>query len=158
MIGVLQTTRFMILWPTTVALSMARSVTVFLSNLSRMLVFPFAFLGLRLIGGLIGVVGGFCLGEAVSILVSLMLMNRDIGRPVLTGAHRLALFLGAGALIIAWNLALGRASAPIYLGLLAVTALLAATLAKTEATALLEAFEIARNWCRKFARRLAPVG
>ena len=40
LVGILQTTRFLINWPTTVAMSMGRSRTVLLNNLPRLLIFP----------------------------------------------------------------------------------------------------------------------
>ena len=153
-IGILHTTRFMITWPTTVALSMARSVTVFLSNLSRLLVFPCALIALRLIGGLNGVVAGYIVGESCSILVALALMNRDIGRPFFSGFARFAMLLVTGALIVAWNLTIGHAQVAVYVGLALATALLVLRLATTEFATILEGIRLVRHLSTQVLRRI----
>ena len=114
MIGVLQTTRFLINWPTTVAMSMGRSRTVLANNLPRLLVFPGALIGLWLVGGLLGMVVGFAAGEMVSIIVAVLLLNRNMGRSWHAGFDRLTMFIAAAALIGGWNIALeSRATGPM---------------------------------------------
>jgi O-antigen/teichoic acid export membrane protein len=106
LIGVLQTTRVLINWPTTVSLATGRSGAVMMANFFRMLAFPAAFLGLWTIGGLIGVVTGFAVGEATAIAAGIVLMNRNLGRSLTRGFDRLARYVLAALLMLGWELAL----------------------------------------------------
>ncbi|HWE99409.1 MAG TPA: oligosaccharide flippase family protein [Caulobacteraceae bacterium] len=119
LIGILQSTRYLINWPTTVALSIGRSSAVMISNLVRLLAYPGAAVGLWLSHSLAGLVGGFVVGEILSIGVAILLLNRNLGRRLSAGFARYARFLAAAALVIAWDLLLPR-GAPLVLGGLAV--------------------------------------
>ena len=103
LIGILQATRFIINWPSTVSLSLGRSSTVMISNLTRLFVFPGAMVGYWLHGGLTGVVVGFIFGETISIAVSLYLLNRDTQRPPFSDVDRFVIFLLFGGAIVGWN-------------------------------------------------------
>jgi O-antigen/teichoic acid export membrane protein len=154
LIGVLQTTRFLINWPTTVALSLGRSRTVLLSNMVRLLAFPGAIAGLWLVGGLEGVVGGFAVGEGISIAVSLILVNRDAGQPAWQGFDRLALFVLMSAGVLVWS---QSSHAPLAVRgvMLAATAAFAALLFRRERSAMAEGFAIFRGRFASLARLLA---
>ena len=149
LIGILQTTRFLINWPTTVSLSLGRSRSVLLSNMVRLLVFPGAFAGLWLVGGLEGVVGGFAVGEVFSIGVSLILVNSDAGQPQWQGFDRLALFVLMSFGILAWNQT-PHSSPAVRALLLAATAAFAILLFRREHSAIMAGVEIIKV-------RLAPI-
>jgi len=149
MIGILQAARFLINWPSTVALAMGRTRTVLVGNLVRLLAFPGAFLGVALIGGLRGVVAGFIAGELISIAASLALLNRNMGRPLIRGFDRLAAFILASVAIVGWNVAIGRRSLAGEIGLLVASLLLAAWIVRREREAIGEAIALA-------ARMLKP--
>ena len=103
LIGALQIARFLLSWPTTVALAIGRSRTVLLANIAHVAAVPMAFLGLWFMGGLIGLVEGFLVGEVLANVVALALLNRAMNRPPSRGFDRLAEFLvGCGA-IVGWN-------------------------------------------------------
>jgi O-antigen/teichoic acid export membrane protein len=108
LIGVLQTTRVLINWPTTVSLATGRSGAVMMANFFRMLAFPAAFLGLWAIGGLVGVVAGFAVGEATAIAAGIVLMNRNLGRSLTRGFDRLARYVLAALLMLGWEFALPK--------------------------------------------------
>ncbi len=158
LVGILFTVRFVIVWPSTVALSMGSSVTVFLSNFSRLLVFPCAFIALRFVGGLNGVVSGFIVGEAISICVALALLNRDTDRRPFTGFVRYGTFLATSVLIVAWNLTIGHAQAAVYVGLAIASLALAAYLAKTEFDTVLEAVALVRRTSASIRGRIGGAG
>jgi O-antigen/teichoic acid export membrane protein len=151
LIGILQTTRFLITWPTAMALATGRSRSVLIANSSRLFVLPGAFLGLHFMGGLEGVVVGFICGELASIVVSLILLNRIL-RTQLAGFDRLGLFILVGAAIIAWNL-FAPAGSPLTLTLLSVgSAVLAATVLRREWRTLREALPLLAGFLRSLRR------
>ena len=152
LIGILQTTRFLINWPTTVSLSLGRSRSVLLSNMVRLLVFPGAFAGLWLFGGLEGVVGGFAVGEVISIGVSLILVNRDAGQPRWQGFDRLALFVLMSVGILAWNQTM-HAPLAVRAALLAATVVFAILLFRRERVAIMAGAELVTGRLAPFARR-----
>jgi O-antigen/teichoic acid export membrane protein len=118
LIGVLQTIRFLLTWPTTTALAMGRSTTVLLSNLAHILTFPGAFIGLWLVGGLSGVVVGFIGGELIAAALALALLNRTTHQKPLHGFDRLRALVLTGGAIVSWNLALGTSPWPAEVGML----------------------------------------
>ena len=155
LVGILVTTRFLINWPTTVALSMGRSRTVLFSNLSRLSVFPLALAGMALFGGLAGLVSGFVGREMLSVGISLALLNRDAERPMTTGFDRFAIFISGSALIVAWDLALaGPVDLTRYLGLSVLTLLLAVWLVRRERFVISESLTMAETTATAARRRL----
>ena len=143
LIGVLQTTRFLIVWPTTVALGLGRSRTVLASNTARLLAFPGAAAGVAMIGGLSGLVAGFTAGELVSIVVALLLLNRNTRRPFWTGFDRLAAFIIGSAAIIGGAMAFEQHA--LRLGAIdaGIALVLTAWIARREAETLRHAFRAA---------------
>jgi O-antigen/teichoic acid export membrane protein len=157
LIGVLQTTRFLINWPTTVALSMGLSRTVLASNLPRLFVFPAAFVGLWTIGGLLGVVVGFIGGETLSIATALILLNRNTHHSLLNGFDRFAMFVASGVLIVAWNLAAMAHDILWEGGLLFVSIGLTFVVWRREKSTITEAVRAGLHLLRRFQeRRLSP--
>jgi O-antigen/teichoic acid export membrane protein len=100
-VGCLQTARFLITWPATVALATGRSTTVLYGNISQGLAFAGAWLGSVLSGSLIGLVGGFVVGELVAITVAVGLVNRNLRRPFLCRADLIVICGVTYALIVA---------------------------------------------------------
>lgn len=136
LIGILQTTRFLINWPTTVALSMGRSHTVMASNVIRILAYPGAFLGMATIGGLRGVLIGFIAGELVSIATAILLVNRDTEKRLSVGFDRFAAFIAAAILIVGMTVAIEWRSIPGVFILMIISGLLATWLVRREAFAI----------------------
>jgi O-antigen/teichoic acid export membrane protein len=156
LIGILQTTRFLITWPTAMALAMGRSRSVLIANSTRLCVLPAAFLGLHFIGGLEGVVVGFIGGELASIIVGLFLLNRILQTHA-SGFDRLGLFVLVGATIVAWNL-LAPSASTLTLTLLCVgSVLLTAVVAWRERNTLREGLTLLSGFLRRLQREPRPV-
>lgn len=79
LIGILQASRFIRLWPTTEALAIGRTGIVLSNNIIRLIAFPLALLGLTWIGGLVGLTIGFTIGEVAAMIVAIILSNRALG-------------------------------------------------------------------------------
>jgi O-antigen/teichoic acid export membrane protein len=128
LIAILQTSRFLRLWPVTIALGLGRSRIVLVSNLMRLLAFPFAFAAMRVADGLLGILIGFILAEILALLVSLLLVSRHLGSPLFAGMGRLSTFIVSGGLALACAIAAERGSsgqvAASAVALLALLALL----------------------------------
>ena len=156
LIGILQIWRFLVVAPTTAALSIGASKTVLIGNLMRLLVFPGAFIGFRLIGGLAGVVAGFAVGEAIAVIIETVLINRDTRRHLATGLDRLGLFLVAcGAIPIA-EIAWSHHHFGGTIAASVVTAVAAVWLLVREAATVRETLSMSIVWLRRFAGRIAP--
>jgi O-antigen/teichoic acid export membrane protein len=129
LIAILQTSRFLRLWPVTIALSVGRSRTVLVSNLLRLLAYPFAFLAMQVENSLLGILIGLTLAEALALFVTLLLVSRHLGLRLLSGLSRLLFFLVCSGLALGCaGLAEQGARGPFALlaaALLAVLALLA---------------------------------
>jgi PST family polysaccharide transporter len=137
LIGILQVTRFLLTWPTTVALAMGRSATVATSNLAHTIALAAGLAGLALRGDLAGFVGGMIVGEFAANAVALALLARDMDRSLWRGLDRLAVFLAWAALILAWNLHWSAWSGPVQVVVMcAATAALAAFLLRRESAAI----------------------
>ncbi|MFM9827788.1 MAG: oligosaccharide flippase family protein [Sphingomonas sp.] len=80
LIGVLQCTRMLRVWPATIALAMGRTGIILSSNIVRMIALPLAWLGYTLGYGLIGLTLGMILGEVISIMSSLWPFASSRGR------------------------------------------------------------------------------
>jgi O-antigen/teichoic acid export membrane protein len=151
LIGILQATRFLMTWPTAIALAMGRTRSILAATTTRLCVVPGAFLGLHFVGGLKGVVIGFICGELASIIVSLFLLNRILRTRTLLGFDRLGLFVLVGAAIVAWNVFLPKASLSGVIMLLVGTLLLGAVVLRREWRTLQNALTATANWCASFS-------
>lgn len=126
MIGVLQTGRFIRVWPTTLAIGLGRSHIVMANNAARMVGIPAAFAGLALWGGIAGVVSGFLVGEFAALVTAVVMLNRARGLAWTYDFDRIAAFAVASGLILAglasfqahWTPGL-VVSAPLFLATLA---------------------------------------
>ncbi|MBV8682310.1 MAG: oligosaccharide flippase family protein [Caulobacteraceae bacterium] len=157
LIGILQTTRFLITWPSAIALAMGRSRSVLATNTTRLCVIPGAFIGLKLIGGLEGVLIGFICGELASVIVSLLLLNRIIRRQTFSGFDRLGLFVLVGVAIVGWNLLLPKASPITILLLLLGTVVLAGIVVRREWRTLQLALATTGTYLRRLQRVAKPA-
>lgn len=150
LIGVLQTARFIRLWPNTYALAVGRSDIVLSNNIARLLAFPAALGGFLLQHSLSGIVLGFALGELFALVTALVLLNRALARGWMD-ADRVALFALTSAALLGWLAALPHLDLLQAALWTAVTAAAAAWLAAREQNTLREAFASVRTLAR--ARR-----
>lgn len=74
--GILQSARFVRLWPTTVSLGAGKSGNLLVSSIVRLATFPLAFVFAQAGYGLIGIVAGFVAGEFLAFVASLTLLHR----------------------------------------------------------------------------------
>jgi len=155
LVGILQTTRFLINWPSTVALSMGRSRTVLVGNLVRLLAYPGAFLGVALVGGLRGVLMGFIAGELIAIAASLGLLNRNMDLLLLSGIDRFAAFILTATAIVGWDIAIERHSIVAEAGLLIASMVLTGWIIRREMPTIREAIALV---AQALGRRLTPGG
>jgi O-antigen/teichoic acid export membrane protein len=100
-IGVLQSSRFLIFWPNTVAMGDGRSAVVLAANVVRILGIPAGIFGAWFTGRLEGLVGGFALGEWAAVATGLA-MTRGLNGRTPGAAGRLVTFIAASILLIAW--------------------------------------------------------
>jgi len=145
LIGMLQAFRFLLSWPTTVALSLGRSVTVLVSNLAHMFAFVGGGIGLIVIGGLVGVVAGFVVGEAIATGVAIAKLNVDMALKPTRGFDKLAAMIALMAIVVAgdWAWKLKQWPAAAMVG--AAGTMLVAWLIYREAAALRDAIQVARR-------------
>lgn len=98
-VAVLQTIRFMRLWPTTMGLAHGRSSVVMITNIVRLVGFPAALIGYKWFGGVGGVIMGFVLGELIAMVTGLAMLNHhELAR--WHGYDRVGLFTLACAAVI----------------------------------------------------------
>ena len=153
LIGILQVTRFMLFWPTTVALAMGRSSTVLVSNLAHIFAVPAALVGLRLMGGLAGIVTGYIVGEIFSVAIALVMLNRNMASGVLHGFDRLVSFLFVCGAIVAWSVELEGRNRPAEAGLFIASVLLGLWLYRRESAAIGECVGLVRRVGAPLLRR-----
>jgi O-antigen/teichoic acid export membrane protein len=113
LIGILQAARFLVLWPTTVALAMARTTIVLANNVLRLVAWPAALVGVAITHDLYGIVSGFIFGEFIAFAVALVMLNRSEDNPMLQGFDRFAKFVGSSIAVAGWAFALMRPGLPI---------------------------------------------
>lgn len=100
LIGLLQVFRFLRSWPSTLSLSAAANAGILVSTIIRLVALPIGLAGLYVIGGLSGLVTGFIIGEAVALLVSLLIINHQSGRALDSGVAPTLVFIGVSALVV----------------------------------------------------------
>jgi hypothetical protein len=146
LIGILQTTRFVRLWPNTVALAMGRSVVVLINNVARLVGIPIALAAVFHFHSVVAIVSGLIVGEYVALAMGIAMTNRAADRPALRDFDRFAILaLGSVAIILcvyAW-----RDRTPLYACMAFVTASATAgwSLVRENAT-IVEAASLARRW------------
>jgi O-antigen/teichoic acid export membrane protein len=132
LIGILQASRFLAVWPTTVALAMGRSSIILASNIVRLLAWPLAFLGFALVGGLTGVVIGFIGGELAAFSIALALLNRSESHHILYSFNRFLMFTAGSVGAIAWILVLDKPAKFSIVALACITAALVGWIVRSE--------------------------
>lgn len=159
LIGCLQIVRFLRAWPSTLALSAAASGGILVATMVRLAALPIGYLGVVIVGGLPGLIGGFIVGEALALLVNLLIINRNALRPLRAGmAPILAFFVIAAAVVGAVWLS---GDSWILLATMFVVAMglgapaLAASISPSEMTA---AYGRARAWVAKRIGDRGPGG
>jgi O-antigen/teichoic acid export membrane protein len=145
LIGILQSSRFLIIWPTTVALAMARSGIVLASNILRLVAWPAAFLGVAITGDLYGLVLGFVFGELLAFIVALVMLNRSEKSRLLSDFGRVAIFLAGSACIFAWACLEQKPSISAFCGLAVVTAAIGTWIVRSERATITDAISLARR-------------
>ncbi|MHB8528257.1 MAG: oligosaccharide flippase family protein [Caulobacteraceae bacterium] len=158
LVGIMQVTRFLRMWPTTAALAIGRSRIVLANSVVRLIGMPAAFLGVALIGGLEGVAAGFAIGEAVAVAIALANVNRALQRPILRDFDRLAIFAAVSAVILGWNRIAAAPTIPAVVSAATASALLAALIVRREAATIAEALAAARAVARSAASKLPALG
>jgi O-antigen/teichoic acid export membrane protein len=153
LIGMLQTARFIILWPVTSALAVGNAGTVLASNIARLSALPAALAGAALIGGMPGIVAGFMFGELASMSTALFMLNRALGSRPFHGMDRLAAFILGAMCIVGWAFALSHLDVIKFVLLLGASGVVLVWLLKREAAAFNSGVEIARNWSGKLLPR-----
>lgn len=110
LIGLLQTSRFIRLWPTTVALGLGKSSIVLSNNVVRLIGLALAMVGGAL-NGLPGLLIGLTLGELASLAAGLLQVNRTRGVHPMSDFDRLLAFVGIGLITFATVYVAGRPTA-----------------------------------------------
>jgi O-antigen/teichoic acid export membrane protein len=152
LIGILQTSRYLLVFPTVVALSVGRSFATLTVNLVRLVAYPAAFVGGLTVGG---VVIGFVFGELIAHSAGLMLLNQGFKRPLISGFHRIVLFASGSATILGWVWVVQNRALPQGAGLLLVSCLLMAWLIRSERAAITETLAMVRKLGGGLSTRLA---
>lgn len=104
LIGILQTSRFLTLWPTTVALAMGRTTIVLANNFIRLLAWPAALVGVAVTRDLYEIVLGFILGEFIAFAVALVMLNNTEKAPITNGFDRFVAYLASAGCVLGWSL------------------------------------------------------
>jgi len=141
LIGVLQTCRYIIVWPTTVALGGGHSASVLAINLVRLIAYPGALVGGWVIGGLLGVTVGFIVGEAVSLVAGTVIANRIRSKSTWKDFDRLLLFAAVCVFVVGGAAALERPSLIVVIIVIIGTAGLTAWTVVRERVALADAID-----------------
>jgi O-antigen/teichoic acid export membrane protein len=149
LIGILQTSRFLRLWPNTVAMGIGRSGVVLANNIARLVAIPAALLAVALGGGLAGVASGFILGELVALATALVMLNRDTGLPLLAQFDRFAIFALTSGAIVGWITLARRPSILGVVGGLVATTFVVAWIVKRERVTINDAADLARRLVRR---------
>jgi O-antigen/teichoic acid export membrane protein len=127
LIGVLQASRFLRYWPTTMALGIGKSHIVLIGNVVRLAGLAAAVVGAILSKSLISIALGLTLGEMAAVTTALVMINLAESRPVFSQLGRVAIFVLAMATLGAWPLALAKPSLLPLIALSAATAVVALT-------------------------------
>ncbi len=144
LLGVLQSARFLRLWPTVLAVSIGRTTIVMLNNVARLVAIPAALAANLLWPSLEAIVSGFILGEMVALVVALTLVSRASATPLRREVVRAAAFLIGGGLVVVWAWTLQARELIVTPILLVASLLAAAVLVRLERRALTEAWGASR--------------
>jgi O-antigen/teichoic acid export membrane protein len=154
LIGVLQTSRFLQVYPTVVALSVGRSSGPLAVNATRLAAYPAALVGGLALGGLPGIVAGFVTGELLAQGVGLILMNRNFDRPTFAGFGRIVTFGLASCLVLGWTWTVEHGALPIAAVLFVASGGLTIWIWRREAAAVRASIDLVRRLTRGASMKL----
>ncbi|HLZ84480.1 MAG TPA: oligosaccharide flippase family protein [Caulobacteraceae bacterium] len=154
LIGILQASRFLLVWPTTVALSEGRSGAALAVNTVRLIAYPAALVGGWTLGGLGGVVAGFAFGELAAQMAGLGILNRASGRPIWTDFDRVVAFVFACACILAWVWTIEHHGRLQAIGLALASAAVVGWIVRREKSTIRESLALADRLTRGLSKRL----
>jgi O-antigen/teichoic acid export membrane protein len=157
LIGILQASRFLQVWPTTVALSEGRSSAPLVVNAVRLIAYPAALVAGWTLGGLEGVVAGFTFGELTAQAAGLLILNRAHRKPLLSDFDRVAAFVFAAACILACTWAIEHHSVLVAAVPASLSVICALWIVRRETTTIRETLALAMRLSRGFANRLQKV-
>jgi O-antigen/teichoic acid export membrane protein len=152
LVAVLQMSRFMRLWPTTVALAFGRSGAVMVPNIIRLLAFPAALAGMEIWGGVRGIVTGFILGEVIALVCGLMMVSPRYGLGA-RGLDRVGEFIGSAVMIVVSALLLQRPSPAAWLVVVLAWVLVFAVIILRERETLRSMWRELANLARRYLSR-----
>jgi hypothetical protein len=155
LIGVLQTSRFLLVFPTVLALSVGRSFATLVVNIVRLIAYPAAFVGGYALGGLPGVVAGFVFGELFAHATGLALLNTGFARPIFSGFERILIFALSSAAILGWVTVFEHGAVAPGVALFLASLLLIGWISRRERAAIQETLELAGRIARGLSVRLA---
>lgn len=144
LIGVLQSSRFLILWPNTVATGDGRSRVVLAANVVRMIAIPAGVLGAWFTGRLEGLLAGFILGEWAAVGSGLV-MTRSLNSRSPGPVERMAAFVGCSILVIAWAASLEDRAGQVEKVLTVASAILAWWILQREHVTMKRSLELLRH-------------
>lgn len=153
-IGILQTARFLRLAPTTTALAMGRSSVLLISNVTRMVGIPLAITGLHLVGGIVGIVAGFALGELVALITASCLVNLYGGRSIVSSLGRIPIFIASALAILLGAVSYDEGSWVRALVALVAGAILAIWYARSEMRFLKELYALGQSLLSQHGGRI----
>lgn len=149
LIGLLQTSRFIRLWPTTVALGLGKSSIVLSNNIVRLIGLALAVVGGAL-NGLPGLLIGLILGELASLAAGLLQVNSTRAVPPTSDFDRFCAFVGVGLITFATVHVAGRPTAAGFTITLIAAVLLIGFVLRRERATIALALEFLR---RQVSRR-----
>jgi O-antigen/teichoic acid export membrane protein len=101
LVALLQTTRILFNWPTTLALAAGRTLTVLYANLLHAFGFVGALLGAAVVPGLTGLIAGFGAGELIAAALTIVLVNSSLGDGLFSHFGKFGDFGGVAAVTLA---------------------------------------------------------
>jgi O-antigen/teichoic acid export membrane protein len=145
-VGVLQTGRFLRLWPVTIALARGRSGIVLTSNLLRLAAFPLAYAATELGWGLLGILLAFTLAEFGSLILTSAILVRHSGLRLRDDLARVGAYVLASCLIVGWAAAVQYQILWLALALALPSLLLGFLVARSERAVTTEAWTAAKRF------------
>jgi O-antigen/teichoic acid export membrane protein len=138
LIGFLQASRFLSVWPTTVALAQGRSIILLTNNVVRLVAWPAAWTWGYIDGSLAAIVAGFLLGELIAFAVAVLMLNRSQGVALFRGFGRFAGFIGTNIVVLGWT----QPGLPLWVILIlsALTAVVGGIIVRSEFTTIRGSF------------------
>jgi O-antigen/teichoic acid export membrane protein len=151
LIGVLQSSRFLILWPNTVATGDGRSAVVLAANIVRMIALPAGIVGAWFTGRLEGLLAGFILGEWAAVASGLV-MTRGLSGRSPGSVERFGAFIGCSILVVAWAAALEAQAGQVQKVLTVASVILAWWILQREHATMRRSLQLLRQFKFRAAR------